>query len=74
MNAEQCQACRHRQKRGGLIVAAQWQCVALEGEELPPALAAAVGGLLLLAADTGKCPMGASWPTMPGGYLSADLP
>lgn len=74
MNAAQCQACRHRQKRGGLIEAAQWQCTALEGEELAPALQAAVTGLLLLAAAAGQCPTAERWPAMPDAYLSADLP
>lgn len=73
MNAAQCQACRHRQKRGGLIEAAAWQCTALEGEALPPRVAAIVAGLLLLAAAAGQCPGFEAWPTYPDAYMAADL-
>ncbi len=65
----QCRTCTHHQRRGGIVLPAQMQCVRLEDSET----AQVVVRMLQLFAAEGRCPEHTPYAFHRDTYLSDDL-
>lgn len=74
MSVHQCMTCQHRQRRGGIVLKAAWQCVVLEGEDVSDRLASIVTGMARLLARQNQCPTYSPYPLRPDAYMAEDLP